>query len=146
MNGINTQLVNTLLNNKSIREIEEMDLNTEDNSVVYSIAEQNELKQYFQAMAINYGDEYHFWFYNKDKDIFLITGDDEYLQKELFKGYIRTVASEERIPITEKRKWICAGCSRNVVSLQLTFCLKNTSDKNIKSHPIVRIYLQLLAQ
>ena len=101
MNGINTQLVNTLLNNKSIREIEEMDLTTEDNSVVYSIAEQNELKQYFQAMAINYGDEYHFWFYNKDKDIFLITGDDEYLQKELFKGYIRTVASEEQIPITE---------------------------------------------
>ena len=24
-------------------------------------AEQNELKQYFQAMAIDYGDEYHFW-------------------------------------------------------------------------------------
>lgn len=88
MNGINTQLVNTLLNNKSIREIEEMDLNTEDNSVVYSIAEQNELKQYFQAMAINYGDEYHFWFYNKDKDIFLITGDDEYLQKELLKDIL----------------------------------------------------------
>ena len=57
MNGINTQLVDTLLNNKSIREIEEMDLTTEDNSVVYSIAEQNELKQYFQSMAINYGDE-----------------------------------------------------------------------------------------
>lgn len=67
MNGINTQLVNTLLNNKSIREIEEMDLNTEDNSVVYSIAEQNELKQYFQAMAIDYGDEYHFGFITKTK-------------------------------------------------------------------------------
>ena len=124
MNGINTQLVNTLLNNKSIREIEEMDLNTEDNSVVYSIAEQNELKQYFQAMAINYGDEYHFWFYNKDKDIFLITGDDEYLQKELFKGYIRTVASEEQIPITEKRKWFVQDV-QGTLFLTTTFCLKN---------------------
>ena len=37
MNGINTQLVNTLLNNKSIREIEEMDLTTEDNSVVQTV-------------------------------------------------------------------------------------------------------------
>ena len=124
MNGINTQLVNTLLNNKSIREIEEMDLTTEDNSVVYSIAEQNELKQYFQAMAINYGDEYHFWFYNKDKDIFLITGDDEYLQKELFKGYIRTVASEEQIPITEKRKWFVQDV-QGTLFLTTTFCLKN---------------------
>lgn len=124
MNGINTQLVNTLLNNKSIREIEEMDLNTEDNSVVYSIAEQNELKQYFQAMAIDYGDEYHFWFYNKDKDIFLITGDDEYLQKELFKGYIRTVASEEQIPITEKRKWFVQDV-QGTLFLTTTFCLKN---------------------
>ena len=58
--------------------------------------------------------------YNKDKDIFLITGDDEYLQKELFKGHIRTVASEEQIPITEKRKWFVQDVQERCF-LQLPF-------------------------
>lgn len=99
MNGINTQLVNTLLNNKSIREIEEMDLNTEDNSVVYSIAEQNELKQYFQAMAINYGDEYHFWFYNI-YSMAQLKHTEEIQQLALYvSGYMRSIFRKGTKPI-----------------------------------------------
>lgn len=56
--------------------------------------------------------------------IVIITGDDEYLQKELFKGYIRTVASEEQIPITEKRKWFVQDV-QGTLFLTTTFCLKN---------------------
>lgn len=124
MDSINTQLVNILLNNGHIRKIKETDLKTQNNSIVHSIASQNKLKEQFEALAINYGKEYHFWFYSREKDIFLCTGEDEYIQKEIYKNYIKKMAQEDEIPVTEKRKWILKNV-QGTLFLTSTFCFED---------------------
>lgn len=105
LENINRQLVNTLINNISIKKISSLDLIQNSNKVVTSIAQQNELAAYFDTLYINYKKGYHFWFFNKEQDVFVASGEGNYASKEGFKKEIRTLASESNIPITEKRKW-----------------------------------------
>ena len=106
MENINHQLVNTLINNKIIKQLSQLDKQKSENDVVVqSIAKQNELITYFDSLNINYGNNYHFWYFNTKQDTFVTSGDGDYANKELFKKEIRRLSTEDEIPISQKGQW-----------------------------------------
>lgn len=106
MGNINHQLVNTLRNNEIIRQISELDRLPDENQViVQGIARQNELITYFDSLNMNYGRDYHFWYFNTDQDMFVTSGAGEYADKERFKKEMRRLYQGDGIPIMQKGKW-----------------------------------------
>lgn len=106
MENINRQLVNTLLNNELINKLSELNkLERQGDPAVRSIALQNELVAYFNSLNLNYGRDYHFWFFHKGQDIFVTSGEGDYTDKELYKKEIRKLSQEDAIPVMQKGKW-----------------------------------------
>lgn len=76
---INTQILNLLLRNGIIqKELPAIQDVTSGHGTLELINAQNKLNQNLYELAMNYGDGYNLWYYNKQYDIYCESGNGDY--------------------------------------------------------------------
>lgn len=105
MEYLSRQLINTILNNESISEINRESSGSESEKTIDSIINQNRLLSYFESLSLDYRHNYHFWYANSAKDIFITYGND-YAAKEIYKGYMKMCFSDDTRQVVTGGKWL----------------------------------------
>lgn len=72
---------------------------------IESINAQKELLGSFEMLNNNFGEEFHFWYYNTKNGVFLQSGEGQVREKRMFKMFFTSTVEEERIELPNTHEW-----------------------------------------
>ncbi len=115
---INTQILNLLLRNGIIqKELPAIQDVTSGHGTLELINAQNKLNQNLYELAMNYGDGYNLWYYNKQYDIYCESGNGDYAWKRDFRNYITDMCQTEQEALTRQQHWFLVDTGSSVYAV-----------------------------